>query len=88
MAVQAIIGGVEIQNDLARSPRLGLHEQTHMNRSTTRASIAPGSWPIRRYRIGSVRLSSRRFSVLLPATDAQSDRLAQSLPASTAITGS
>ncbi len=58
------------------------------NRSTNRASIAAGSCAILQYFVGVSRDSSSRFSVDLPATGAQSSRLASSLPASTAISGS
>ncbi len=75
MAVQRIVGGIEVERDLRRRP-------WHGRRGTDRRT-AP-RW--RRYRrrscrSGSVRpgCSSRRFSVLLPASGAQSVRPAVEL---------
>ena len=59
-----------------------------MNSVTSNASIAAPSWVILCQCDGSGPPNSRRFSVDLPATGAQSDRFAASLPATTAIAGS
>ena len=83
VAVQRVIGGVEIEDDLFRWLLWASRK-----RSTNRLSIAAASWLILWYRVGSIRLSSSRFSVDLPASGAQSDRCAASFPASTASTGS
>jgi hypothetical protein len=83
VAMQWIIGGVQIKNDLFRCLLVGVEEEVN-----EQASTAAASWLILWYRVGSTRLSSSRFSVDLPARGAQSERCATSLPASTASTGS
>ena len=83
MAVQRVVGGVEVENDLLGRPGVRLEEEIDEQRLDRRRVVADLLVAGRRRRD-----SSSRFSVDLPATGAQSSRRASSLPASTAITGS
>jgi hypothetical protein len=83
VAMQWIIGGVQIKNDLFRGLLVGVQEEVN-EQAFDRRRVMVILW----YRVGSTRLSSSRFSVDLPASGAQSERCAASLPASTASTGS
>ena len=83
LAVQRIVGGIQIEDDLLRSLPMRLQEQVDEQRLDRRRVVAHLVIP---RRLG--RLSSSRFSVDLPASGAQSERRASSLPASTASTGS
>ena len=83
MALERVVRGVEVEDHLLGWPVLRLQE-----RSDEEVSIAAGSCAILRYFAGVSRDSFSRFSVNLPATGAQSSRLASSLPASTATSGS
>ena len=83
MPVQRIVGGIEIERDLRRGFGVGIEKQIDEQRLDGRG--IGGNAGIAR---GSARLSSSRFSVLLPASGAQSLREAASLPASVASTGS
>jgi len=69
MAVQRVISGIEIEDDLRR--RLAVRFEEEIDKEAF--DRCPGS---------------SRLSVDLPASGAQSERRAASLPASAAITGS
>jgi hypothetical protein len=80
VSVQRIIGGIEIERDLAG--RLGVRIQEQIDKQRLdRPGIGadPGI---------AAGFGSSRFKVLLPASGAQSLRRASSLPANTASTGS
>ena len=83
MTVQRIVGGIQIENDLLGGAMMRVQE--HIDKQLLdRRRIVADLVIARRL----ARLSSSRFSVDFPASGAQSDRLASSLPASTASTGS
>ena len=73
MAMQRILGGVEVENDL-----FGGFACASRKRSTN--PIAAGSCAILQYFVGVSRESSSRFSVDLPAAGAQSLRQAEACP--------
>ena len=84
MAVQGIVGGVEVENDLPRRPAVRVEEQLDQQPLDRRRVVAD---PVVAGRLADGACSSR-LSVLLPASGAQLDRRASSLPARIAITGS
>ena len=85
LAVDRVVGGVEVEHDLLRRSLVAIEEDVHEQCFQARRIVIdlvilpPAS------RLG---LCSSRLSVLLPATGAQSERLASSLPASTWNSGS
>ena len=83
MPMQRIVGGVEIEDNLpGRGP---VRVQQERDEQPLNGCPVVGNLVITRRRLPA---HSRRLSVDLPATGAQSSRCAASLPASTAITGS
>ena len=84
IAVQRIVGGIEVEDDLLRCLLVGVEEEIDEQAFDRRRVVADLVVAGRRFG----RLSSSRFRVALPASGAQSDRCASSLPASTASTGS
>ena len=84
LAVDRVVGGVEVEHDLLRRSLVAIEEDVHeqcfqARRIVIDLVILPGL---------GLGLCSSRLSVLLPATGAQSERLASSLPASTWNSGS
>ena len=84
IAVQRVVRGVEVEDDLLGRPVVRLEQQVDEQGLDRRGLMC--DLVILRGRLR--RDSSSQFSVDLPATGAQSSRLASSLPASTAISGS
>ena len=74
MAVQRVVGGVEVEDDLLGRPVVRLEQQVDEQGLDRRGLM--GDLAVLR---GRLRDSSSRFSVDLPATGAQSSRLASSL---------
>ena len=83
MSVQRVVGGVEIEGDLQRRRQMGVDKQVDKQALDRRPIMADLV-----IAVVSARLNSSRLSVDLPASGAQSERFAASLPPSTAITGS
>ena len=84
LAVDRVVGGVEVEHDLLRRSLVAIEEDVHeqcfqARRIVIDLVILPGLAP---------RPVLQPVSVLLPATGAQSERLASSLPASTWNSGS
>jgi len=84
IAVNEIVGGIEIEHDLLRRFVMRLQEDIDQQ-PLDRRRVVVDLVIVRR---GAGRLSSSRFSADLPAAGAQPFRRAASLPTRTAITGS
>jgi len=83
LAMQRIVGRIEVKNDLPRCALMRLQKQVDQKRLDGRRIVAD-LVVARRLHL----LSSNRFNVDLPATGVQSPRRAASLSASIAIIGS
>ena len=83
MAVQRIVGGIQVEDDLLR--RVLVRFQKQIDKQRLNLAAVPSD-PAIASRLNAAQLD--RLSVLFPASGAQSLRRADSLPASTAIVGS
>ena len=84
VAVQRVVGGVEVEHDLLRRPVVGVEEEVDEQRLDRRAVVADPA-----VAVGLPRAPcSSRFSVLLPASGAQRPCRASSRPSTTPSTGS
>ncbi len=89
VSVDGIVGGVQVERDLGRRLGMGVREnideQALDGGTVMTGLVVAGGAALNGTLSGAC---SSRFSVLLPATGAQSSRPAFSLPASTAMIGS